>query len=50
MHKMKLPLIRLASTAADCDTTGMNKILLANAFLLFVHTRSKWVYVPSQAS
>jgi len=47
MHEMKLPLIRLASAAADCDTTGKNKILLANALLLSVRTRSKWVYVPS---
>lgn len=47
MHKMKLPHIRLASAAAG---TGTNKVLLVNAFLLFVHTRSKWVYVPSQAS
>lgn len=50
MDKMKLPLIRLAGAAADCAATGMNKILLANAFLPFVHTRSKWVYVPSKAS
>lgn len=47
---MKLPLIRLASAAADRGTTGTNNILHANAFLLFVHTRPKWVYVPSQAS
>lgn len=45
MHKMQLPLIRLARAAAECDAAGMNNILLGNASLLSVHVRSKRVYV-----
>lgn len=41
VHKMRVPLIRLASAAANFDPSGINKILPANAFLLFVHIRSK---------